>query len=177
MLLAFICQRSFLFLLACKSLSAKSQRLQCCSSKENVYPLISSFFHGQRCGIRIVGYPDTWISRHFWLANCIQILKLLKHPIIQLSNYSKELRYPSIRILDNLRYPTIHVSMDTWIHRYIQLSNYPWIPGFQILLDTCNINKIYQNLATFFVITQKNDSLSISIQVSRTIHYSSIHDI
>ena len=46
MLLAFICQRSFLFLLACKSLSAKSQRLQCCCTRKNVYPLISNFFQG-----------------------------------------------------------------------------------------------------------------------------------
>ena len=35
--------------------------------------------------------------------------------------------------------------------------------GIRMLLDTCKTNKIHQNLATFFVISQKNDILSISI--------------
>ena len=74
-------------------------------------------------------YPDSWISRHFWLAKYPDTKKV-EYPIIQLS---KELRYPSIRILNHLRYPTIHVSIDTWIHGYIQLSIYPCI---QVSMDT-----------------------------------------
>ena len=60
--------------------------------------------------------------------------------------------------------------MDTWI---LWISNLYIIQimdslsiGIQILLDTGKINKILQNKATFFVIRQKNDSLSISIQIS-----------
>ena len=40
----------------------------------------------QRCGIRILGYPDTWISKLFWLST-IQILKKLKYPSIHVSKY------------------------------------------------------------------------------------------
>ena len=105
------------------------------------------FFEGwnQRCGIRIVEYPDTWISRHFWLAKYPDTKKV-EYPIIQLS---KELRYPSIRILNHLRYPTIHVSIDTWIHGYIQLSIYPCI---QVSMDTW----ILMDKLSFFWLITKN---------------------
>ena len=68
-------------------------------------------------------YSDTWIS-------IIRILKKLKYPSIQLSKRIEISEYPSIRIVTNLRYPTIHVS---WILGYMDVSNYPCI---QVFMDS-----------------------------------------
>ena len=51
----------------------------------------------------------------------------------------------------------------------MDIMNIWWIDsvsiGIRILLDIAEINKINQNVAIIFVISQKNDSLSISIQI------------